>query len=92
MIKALEFGGAGAKALNPILKLGSKLTQEEFDLLIVPIIVKLFASPDRSIRISLCENMGHFITHLNNKTVTDKIFPNLATGFHDISVGCWKGV
>ncbi|KAJ3056872.1 hypothetical protein HK097_003408 [Rhizophlyctis rosea] len=85
LIKALEFGGAGAKALNPILKLGSKLTQEEFDLLIVPIIVKLFASPDRSIRISLCENMGHFITHLSNKTVTEKIFPNLATGFHDIS-------
>ncbi|KAJ3282146.1 hypothetical protein HK104_011070, partial [Borealophlyctis nickersoniae] len=85
LIKALEFGGAGARALTPILKLGSKLDQEEFDALVVPIIIKLFASPDRSIRISLCENLGHFIEHLGNKVVTDKIFPNLATGFHDTS-------
>ncbi|RKO89272.1 armadillo-type protein, partial [Blyttiomyces helicus] len=85
LIKALEFGGAGAKALTPILKLANKLPQAEFDLSIVPIIVKLFASPDRAIRVTLCENMGHFIEHLDSRTVTDKIFPNMATGFNDSS-------
>ncbi|KAI9197249.1 armadillo-type protein [Polychytrium aggregatum] len=85
LINALEFGGAGAKALTPILKIGSKMTHEEFDSLITPIIVRLFSSNDRSIRSSLCENLGHFVEHLSTKVVNDKIFPNLATGFGDTS-------
>ncbi|KAJ3090318.1 hypothetical protein HK102_004122 [Quaeritorhiza haematococci] len=85
LINALEFGGASAKALTPILKIGSKLQHDEFEALIVPIIVKLFASPDRSVRITLCENLGQFVEHLSPKIVNDKIFPNLATGFNDTS-------
>ncbi|KAI8922758.1 armadillo-type protein [Entophlyctis helioformis] len=85
IIKALEFGGAGAKALNPILKIGSRLSHAEFDTLIVPIVVKLFSSPDRAIRVTLCENLTHYIGHLSQKIVSDKIFPNLATGFGDTS-------
>ncbi|KAI8822171.1 armadillo-type protein [Fimicolochytrium jonesii] len=85
LIKALEFGGAGAKALGPILKLGGKLEQEEFDSAVVPIIVKLFASTDRAIRVSLCEGLPSFVNNLNAKIVTEKIFPNLAMGFMDTS-------
>ncbi|KAJ3020363.1 hypothetical protein HKX48_000892 [Thoreauomyces humboldtii] len=85
LIKALEFGGAGAKALAPILKLGSKLDSQEFDLLLVPIVVKLFASTDRAIRVSLCEGLPGLIGNLSAKIVTDKIFPNLALGFMDTS-------
>ncbi|KAJ3153399.1 hypothetical protein HDU86_005229 [Geranomyces michiganensis] len=85
LIKALEFGGAGAKALAPILKLGGKLDQQEFDALVVPIVVKMFASTDRVIRVSLCEGLPGLIDHLNAKVVTEKIFPNLAAGFLDSS-------
>ncbi|KAI8587461.1 armadillo-type protein [Geranomyces variabilis] len=85
LIKALEFGGAGAKALAPILKLGGKLNQQEFDALVVPIVVKMFASTDRVIRVSLCEGLPGLIDHLNAKVVTEKIFPNLAAGFLDSS-------
>ncbi|TPX56494.1 hypothetical protein PhCBS80983_g04505 [Powellomyces hirtus] len=85
LIKALEFGGAGSKALAPILKLGGKLNQQEFDSLVVPIVVKLFASTDRAIRVSLCEGLPGLIDHLNAKIVTEKIFPNLALGFLDSS-------
>ncbi|KAJ3333178.1 hypothetical protein HDU76_010782 [Blyttiomyces sp. JEL0837] len=85
LINALEFAGAGARALKPILQIGSKLTPEEFEALIAPTIVKMFASPDRQIRISLCENLPSFINLLNDKLVNDKIFPNLATGFTDVS-------
>lgn len=87
LIQALEFGGAGAKALSPILKLGGKLDQQEFDSLVVPIVIKLFASPDRAIRVSLCEGLPGFINLLGAKIVSDKIFPNLAMGFMDSSVG-----
>ena len=61
LIKALEFGGAGVKALQPILKISSKLNDEEFEKTALPAIVKLVASPDRNIRIVLCENIGQFI-------------------------------
>jgi SCY1-like protein 1 len=49
------------------------------------VIIKLFASTDRAIRIALCENLSQIIEHLDSKTVCDKIFPNLATGFNDTS-------
>ncbi|KAJ3398330.1 hypothetical protein HDU80_009050 [Chytriomyces hyalinus] len=83
LIKALEFGGAGAKALAPILKIGNKLDNAEFESLLVPILVKMFALPDRAIRVSLCENFGGFIERLNPKILNDKIFTNLSTGFND---------
>ena len=83
LIKALEFGGAGAKALNPILKISGRLNDSEFDKLIVPIIVKLFSTPDRAVRVSLCENLPIYINHLSQSIVSDKIFPNLSSGFGD---------
>ncbi len=86
LLKAVEFGGAGAKALAPILKIGGKLNQEEFNSLILPSIVSLFASQDRAIRYSLCENLEGFIKFIPEKVVNDKIFPSLATGFSDVNV------
>ncbi|KAJ3066589.1 hypothetical protein HDU98_010116 [Podochytrium sp. JEL0797] len=83
LIKALEFGGAGAKALTPILKIGNKLDQPEFESLLVPILIKMFALPDRAIRVSLCENFGGFIEKVNARVLNEKIFPNLSTGFSD---------
>ncbi|KAI9328976.1 armadillo-type protein [Obelidium mucronatum] len=83
LIKALEFGGAGSKALSPILKIGNKLDTAEFESLLVPILIKMFALPDRAIRVSLCENMGGFIEKVNPKVLNEKIFPNLSTGFSD---------
>jgi SCY1-like protein 1 len=76
---------ASPKALTPIIKIGSRLETPEFESLIVPIIVKLFALPDRAMRITLCENLSGIIEHLSMNTVSKLIFPNLATGFHDAS-------
>jgi SCY1-like protein 1 len=39
LITALEFGGAGVKALNPILKIGIKLNSTEFEKYIIPMYV-----------------------------------------------------
>ncbi|ORY93721.1 armadillo-type protein, partial [Syncephalastrum racemosum] len=83
LVKAFEFGSGGAKALNAILKIGQLLPEDGFEADVVPPIVRMFASPDRAIRASLLENMPHFIDHVPKKTVTDQIFPNVATGFTD---------
>ncbi|CAG8575934.1 12048_t:CDS:10, partial [Cetraspora pellucida] len=78
LLKALEFGSGGAKVLPSIMKIGETLDDNEYEEFIVTAIVKMFAVPDRTMRLSLLENLGSFIDHLDNKTVNEK-----ATGFTD---------
>ncbi|CAG8800745.1 29791_t:CDS:2, partial [Racocetra persica] len=74
----LEFGSGGAKVLPSIIKIGETLDDNEYEEFIVTSIVKMFAVPDRTMRLSLLENLGSFIDHLDNKTINEK-----ATGFTD---------
>ncbi|KAI8070584.1 armadillo-type protein [Gilbertella persicaria] len=83
LMKAFEFGSGGAKALSAIVKVGDHLSDEEYQTIVMAPIVRMFASPDRAIRVSLLENMPKFIQHMNNKIVTTQIFPHIATGFTD---------
>ncbi|KAI9023557.1 armadillo-type protein [Phycomyces nitens] len=83
LVKAFEFGSGGAKALNAIIKIGQHLQDKEYEDIIVGPITRMFASPDRAIRVSLLENMPKFIEHIPAKAVTSQIFPNVATGFTD---------
>ncbi|KAI7849139.1 armadillo-type protein [Circinella umbellata] len=83
LVKAFEFGSGGAKALGAILKIGEHLDNQEYEKVIVDPIVRMFASPDRAIRVTLLENMPKFIEHIPNKAVHNQIFPHVATGFTD---------
>ncbi|CAG8444939.1 2855_t:CDS:10 [Dentiscutata heterogama] len=74
LLKALEFGSV----LPSIIKIGETLDDNEYEQFIVTSIIKMFAVPDRAMRLSLLENLGSFIDHLDNKTVNEK-----ATGFTD---------
>ncbi|MCJ1403456.1 hypothetical protein MMC11_006679 [Xylographa trunciseda] len=85
LLKSVEFGGGGPKVFNFILKIGSKLSDEEYETRLNPVIVRLFASPDRQIRVSLLVSLPQMIDHLSQKVVTDKIFPQLITGFTDLA-------
>ncbi|KAI8853543.1 hypothetical protein BC829DRAFT_413744 [Chytridium lagenaria] len=68
-----------------LLKSAKRLTPEEYEIMVVPSIIRLFALQDRAMRVTLCENLGSFSQHISNKLATEKIFPNLATGFMDTS-------
>jgi len=93
LINALEYGSetnkythiytGGAKVLPPIIKIGNSLSSAEYEQTIVTAIVKTFAVPDRTIRLSLLENLGSFIDNLSNKIVNDQIFQHVVTGFTD---------
>ncbi|MCJ1315092.1 hypothetical protein MMC15_000408 [Xylographa vitiligo] len=85
LLKSVEFGGGGPKVFNHILKIGSKLSDEDYEARLNPVIIRLFASPDRQIRVSLLDSLPQMIDHLSQKVVTDKIFPQLATGFTDLA-------
>ncbi|KAF9183928.1 hypothetical protein BGZ51_003673 [Haplosporangium sp. Z 767] len=83
LVHALEYGSGGAKVLPPIVKIGADLEEQEYQALISNVLVKMFASTDRTIRLSLLENLGGFIDRINKKVVNDKIFPSMALGFTD---------
>ncbi|CAG8582491.1 14726_t:CDS:10 [Funneliformis mosseae] len=83
LINALEYGSGGARVLPPIIKIGNTLDDTEYEQLIITAIIKMFAVPDRTIRLSLLENLGSFIDKLSNKVINDQIFQHMATGFTD---------
>ncbi|XP_010252047.1 PREDICTED: probable inactive serine/threonine-protein kinase scy1 isoform X2 [Nelumbo nucifera] len=85
LASALEFGSAAAPALTALLKMGSWLSTEEFNVKVLPTIVKLFASNDRAIRVGLLQHIEQFGESLSTQVVDEQVYPHVATGFSDTS-------
>ncbi|KAG1731298.1 hypothetical protein EDB19DRAFT_1831780 [Suillus lakei] len=56
---------------------------DDYGLIIVTPLAKLFASADRGTRIVLLDSLPDFTEKLDKETVVNKIWPNLQTGFTD---------
>jgi SCY1-like protein 1 len=67
------------------MRIASKVSDDAWDRQITPVVVRLFASPDRALRVCLLDNLPLMIDHLSQKLVTDKIFPQMVTGFGDLA-------
>jgi len=61
------------------MRIASKLSEEEYSAQITPVIVRLFGSPDRALRVCLLDNLPLMIDHLSQKIVNDKIFPQMVS-------------
>ncbi|CAG7986553.1 unnamed protein product [Penicillium olsonii] len=85
LLKSVEFGGGGPKVLSATLKIGAKLSAEEFNAKMTPVIVRLFGNPDRALRVCLLDNLPLMIDSLPKKIVSDKIFPQMTSGFTDLA-------
>ncbi|KAI3422041.1 hypothetical protein GPALN_012578 [Globodera pallida] len=83
LIHTYEYGDAGAHILVPMFKLGRLLEETEYQQRVVPCLVKLFSSTDRTTRVKLLERIDEFAGHLRPQVVNDKIYGNLVTGFLD---------
>uniref|UniRef100_UPI00398E9DC1 N-terminal kinase-like protein n=1 Tax=Pristiophorus japonicus TaxID=55135 RepID=UPI00398E9DC1 len=83
LLTAFEFGSAGAVILTPLFKVGKFLSTEEYQQKIIPVVVKMFSSTDRAMRIRLLQQMEQFIQYLNEATVNAQIFPHVVHGFMD---------
>lgn len=77
LLKSVEFGGGGAKVFGTVMQIGAKLSDEEYETQITPVVVRLFANPDRAIRVCLLNNLPLMIDHLPQKIVNNQIFPQL---------------
>ncbi|XP_028083247.1 probable inactive serine/threonine-protein kinase scy1 isoform X9 [Camellia sinensis] len=85
LASAPEFGSATAPALTAVLKMGSWLSPEEFSIKVLPTIVKLFTSNDRSIRVGLLQHIDQYGKSLSAQIVDEQVYPHVATGFSDTS-------
>ncbi|OAA78517.1 protein kinase [Akanthomyces lecanii RCEF 1005] len=83
LMKSVEFGGGGPKAIGVVLKIASKLSQDDFETKLIPFIVRMFGNPDRAIRVCLLDSLPLIIDQLPQKVVNDKIFPQIVAGFTD---------
>ena len=77
LIKAFEFGPGGPALLPLVLSLGASLPQAEYTTAIVQPLIRMFASPDRAMRMALLEGLPTYAEKLDQKTVSEKIWPNL---------------
>ncbi|USW58876.1 Putative protein kinase domain, armadillo-like helical [Septoria linicola] len=85
LLKSVEFGGGGPRPFSLAMRIAPKLAEDEYNAKITPIIIRLFASSDRALRVCLLDNLPHMIDHLSQKIVSDKIFPQMVTGFGDLA-------
>ncbi|KAH6840761.1 armadillo-type protein [Chaetomium sp. MPI-CAGE-AT-0009] len=85
LLKSVEFGGGGPKAFGVVMKIATKLSNEDFEAKITPVLIRLFGNPDRAIRVCLLDNLPLMIDRLSQKHVNDKIFPQIVTGFTDVA-------
>lgn len=83
LLTAFHYGDAGSFVLAPMFKLGKLLDDADYQKQIVPCVIKLFASNDRTTRSRLLQQLDQFIMHLQNSTVNDQIFPQVVHGFLD---------
>lgn len=84
LTSALEFGGAMAASILPlVIQLGTTISPEEYNRMVVGPLVKLYTSPDRGTRMALLDHLSEYADKLDKKTVSDKIWPHLHTGFSD---------
>lgn len=87
LLKSMEFGGGGPRVFGVVMKIGSRLADEDYDAKLTPVIVRLFGSPDRAIRVCLLDNLPLMIDRLSSRIVNDKIFPQMVSmilsGFDD---------
>jgi SCY1-like protein 1 len=66
----------GNNVIKPIAQISEQLDEQDYHTLVAPAITRLFALPDRSIRMGLLENLGSFVQHLSSKVICNTIFPH----------------
>ncbi|EXJ96282.1 SCY1 protein kinase [Capronia coronata CBS 617.96] len=83
LLKSVEFGGGGPSVFGAIMKIGLKMSDDEFESRLGPVIIRLFNSPDRAMRVCLLDNLPLMIDRIPQKDVNNKIWPAMTTGFTD---------
>lgn len=79
LVRAFEFGGGGPTLLPLILSLAESLPEKEYTASIIQPLIRMFATPDRAMRMALLEGLDKFADKLTNKDVTERVWPHLVS-------------
>lgn len=79
LVQTFEFGGGGPTLLPLILALSGNLPEKEYATSVLQPLVRMFATPDRAMRMALLENLDKFAGKLTNKDVVERVWPHLVT-------------
>eukprot|EP01105_Mastigella_eilhardi_P027385 TRINITY_DN8420_c0_g2_i1.p1 TRINITY_DN8420_c0_g2~~TRINITY_DN8420_c0_g2_i1.p1 ORF type:complete len:761 (-),score=188.75 TRINITY_DN8420_c0_g2_i1:12-2219(-) len=77
------YGANNSQLIRPLLKIAKNLSHQEYQLKIVPNVVKWFASPDKALRTNLLENIESIMEHLTPSLINDQVFPEVSNWFLD---------
>jgi SCY1-like protein 1 len=83
LLKSVEFGGGGPSVFGAIMKIGLKMPDDEFESRLGPVIIRLFNSPDRAMRVCLLDNLPLMVDRIPQKDLNGKIWPAMTGGFTD---------
>ena len=83
LLKSVEFGGGGPSVFGAIMKIGLKMSDDEFESRLGSVIIRLFASPDRAMRVCLLDNLPLMVDRISQKDLNGKIWPAMTGGFAD---------
>ncbi|VDP10659.1 unnamed protein product [Soboliphyme baturini] len=83
LVHAVEFGCSGSAVVSVLLSIGEHLNENEYAASLVPVILILFSSQDRSTRVKLLQELEHYVQHIKSDVINDKMFPSIVTGFLD---------
>lgn len=79
LVRGFEFGGGGPALLPLILSLSASLPATEYSSVVIQPLIRMFATPDRAMRMALLEGLDKFADKLTNKDVQEKIWPHLVS-------------
>ena len=82
LISSLSFSQSSS-ILENILAIGKNMNQESYGKIIIPSILPLFESKDRSIRVHLLSQIDKLIPFFTPKIINDTIFQNIIIGLND---------
>lgn len=83
LISCLDHGKGGTRTLTCIIQISKDMAPEAYKTKVLPVILKMFGSNDRAVRMELLQGLPEYIEYLDKRVVSDKIYPALSTGFTD---------
>ncbi|KEF51949.1 SCY1 protein kinase [Exophiala aquamarina CBS 119918] len=83
LLKSVEFGGGGPSVFGAIMKIGLKMSDDEFESRLAPLVIRLFSSPDRAMRVCLLDNLPIMVDRISQKDINGRVWPLMTTGFTD---------
>lgn len=84
LLHSLSLPNAPSALMLPlVLALGKQVPPSTYAKVVLDPVIKLFASPDRGTRMALLDGLDEYSNKLDARMVTERIWPNLITGFAD---------